>query len=539
MVFFMTILFTAIALISTQALLGHAETYVQEAYGENWKRFLSGYYETHGDWSGVQGYITKVVDAERRFGPIIGGMKAEGKTDLIDGIPSVPAGSDQDMKYIRARKESPVFWIFNLEYEVVGDSSNQDVGKLLSQLPANNKITNHLEEIKVKDQTVGYYWQVNPQTTGNDRLAKIIGTSIIQVMLIGLTLTSVAALLLGMLLTRHFTKPLNYLMEAVRKVGNGDMTSRVDVKGNGDIATLAQDFNRMTEQLARNEEVRRNMVADIAHELRTPLSVILGKLESIQEGVLPSTPETILPIQDETLRLIRLVRDLQQLNLAEAGKLPMSLKPVNLRKLVERITEQFAIEFEERGLCAEILGDVPEIIGDSDRLTQVFVNLIGNALLHTPPGGSLRLVLTVQERLAEDGMGMDGNTHRLRDVFRLKGERINKLEKLREVKESEEIKKADPKIYKSKNNLRFNNWVQVTVEDSGEGIPEEELDHIFDRFYRVDKARERESGGTGLGLAIAKEFIHAHGGSIQVTSKLGAGSCFRILLPIKQNVNLQ
>ena len=112
---------------------------------------------------------------------------------------------------------------------------------------------------------------------------------------------SLVALLLGLLLTRHITKPLNHLMEAVRKVGKGDLSSRVEVNGNGDIAILARDFNRMTEQLTRNEEVRRNMVADIAHELRTPLAVILGKLESIQEGVLPSTPETILPIQDETL----------------------------------------------------------------------------------------------------------------------------------------------------------------------------------------------------------------------------------------------
>lgn len=543
MVIFIAVFFTGIALTSTQVLLGHAESYVQQAYGEGWKRLLSGYYESRGSWDGVQNYVKKITETEQRFGPIIQGSEAQrGFVIFKEGI-SVGVKPESDQKLSLPRRNGPPFLVFDLENKVVVDSRNEDVGKTLSQFPSNNKIMKQWEEIKLKDQTVGYYWQDNPLIT-NNKLAKTIGTSIIQAMLIGLTLTSVVALLLGMLLTRHFTKPLNHLMEAVRKVGKGDLTSRVHVKGTGDIAVLAQDFNRMTEQLARNEEVRRNMVADIAHELRTPLSVILGKLESIQEGVLPSTPETILPIQDETLRLIRLVRDLQQLNLAEAGKLPMALQPVNLRQLVGRIIEQFAIEFEERKLHAEILGDVPDIIGDPDRLTQVFVNLIGNALLHTPPGGTLRVVLTELERLAEDGITADGNTHRLRDVFRRKGEKIEKPEEVKkskapEPREPRDTREVKPRGLKVKDGLKFNNWVQVRVEDSGEGIPEDELEHIFDRFYRVDKSRERESGGTGLGLAIAKEFIQAHGGSIEVQSKPGEGSCFRILLPMKQNESAQ
>lgn len=504
MVFFMAIFFTAIALTTTQVLLGHAESYVQQAYGESWKRLLSGYYEAAGGWNGVQSYVIRISEPERRLGPVFNGNN----TRLLP---------EPDLNLGRPRRESPHFWVFNLQNKVVADSMNKDLGNELSGFPQSNKIPKQWEAIKVKDQTVGYYYQESPLTSNYNRLAKTIGTSIIRAMLVGLILTSVVALLLGMLLTRHFTEPLDHLMEAVRKVGRGDLSSRVKVRGKGDIAILAQEFNRMTEQLARNEEVRRNMVADIAHELRTPLAVILGKLESIQEGVLPSTPETILPIQDETLRLIRLVRDLQQLNLAEAGKLPMALKPVRLRQLVERIIEQFAIEFEERRLTVEILGDAPEISGDPDRLTQVFVNLIGNALLHTPPGGTLSLVLTESEKPGADEMNSDGNIHRLRDVFRRKGERGEKVEKPEGSRDCRD------------------GWVQVTVEDSGEGIPEEELEHIFDRFYRVDKARERESGGTGLGLAIAKEFIQAHGGDIQVTSKLGEGSCFKIQLPMKQS----
>jgi len=495
MVFFMSVVFTVIALISTQALLGHAETYVQQTFGERVNQQLGIYYEGNGSWGGVQDYVVKFTE------------------------PSDP-------KLGRPPRDLQTFLVFDQKNTVVADPSRKNLGKPLTEFPRDNKIAKQWQEIKVGGQTVGHYWQEQRPTALDGKLAKTIGISIIQAMLIGLILTSLVALLLGLLLTRHITKPLNHLMVAVRKVGKGDLSSRVEVKGNGDIAILAGDFNRMTEQLTRNEEVRRNMVADIAHELRTPLAVILGKLESIQEGVLPSTPETILPIQDETLRLIRLVRDLQQLSLAEAGKLPMALQTVNLRKIVEKITEQFAIEFEERGLKVEIVGDAPAVIGDPDRLTQVFVNLIGNALLHTPPGGSLRVLLGAAEKPVEEGMLDDEKSHRLRDVFRRKEDKMPKKEEVNSREENS-----------TESNVRPDGWVQVTVEDSGEGIPENELEHIFNRFYRVDKSRERENGGTGLGLAIAREFIQAHGGSIQVESKQGEGSRFKIALPINRIAN--
>ncbi len=494
MVFFMAIVFTSIALIATQALVGHAESYVQQAFGERLNQQLSVYYEGNGGWTGVQDYV----------------MKIEGPPDQRSGRPP------RDFQF---------FLVFDQNNKVVADPSNKNLGKELAQFSVEVEITKQWQEIKVSGQTVGHYWQEQRPIARDSRLADTIGTSIIQAMLIGLSLTSLLALLLGLLLTRHITKPLNHLMEAVRKVGKGDLSSRVEVKGKGDIAILARDFNRMTEQLTRNEEVRRNMVADIAHELRTPLAVILGKLESIQEGVLPSTPETILPIQDETLRLIRLVRDMQQLSLAEAGKLPMTLQAVDLRKIVERITEQFAIEWEERGLKVEIVGDVPEVIGDPDRLTQVFVNLIGNALLHTPPGGSLRVLLAASEKPVDVHIIEDEISHGWPEVFRRK--RNKNMEEKNSSREGNTIISAS----------RSDRWVEVSVVDSGEGIPEAELEHIFDRFYRVGKARERENGGTGLGLAIAKEFIQAHGGSIQVESKQDKGSCFRIFLPVNPKVN--
>lgn len=508
MVFFMAIVFTSISMISTQALVTRAESFVQQASGERMNRLLSVYYESHGGWAGVQDYILKVTGAQDYV------LKIKEDPDQTFEGPS-----RDPQRYMVFQR----YLVFDQDNNVIVDPAHKDLGKPLAELSVDTLIVKQWQEIQVGGQTVGHYWQDLRPVAMNGRLVKTIGISIIQAMLIGLILTSIVALLLGLLLTRHITKPLNHLMYAVRKVGKGDLTSRVEVKGNGDIAILAGDFNRMTEQLTRNEEVRRNMVADIAHELRTPLAVILGKLESIQEGVLPSTPETILPIQDETLRLIRLVRDLQQLSLAEAGKLPMALQAVDLRQIVERITEQFAIEFEERGLKVEVIGEAPEVIGDPDRLTQVFVNLIGNALLHTSPGGSLRVLLDETGKPVEEGALSDESTPRLLDVFRRKGEKTQKTE--------EENSRGTKNT--TSGSVRSDGWAQVTVIDSGEGIPEEELEHIFDRFYRVDKSRERENGGTGLGLAIAKEFIQAHGGVIEVESKKGEGSCFRVSLPIK------
>ncbi|MDP4160733.1 MAG: sensor histidine kinase, partial [Bacillota bacterium] len=156
-------------------------------------------------------------------------------------------------------------------------------------------------------------------------------------------------------------------------------------------------------------------------------------------------------------------------------------------------------------------------------LTQVFVNLIGNALLHTPPGGSLRVLLAEAEKPSEGTLTDDETTSRLRGVFRRKGEKPEKADEVNQINcDDDGSSKAG------------SNWVQVTVVDSGEGIPEEELEHIFDRFYRVAKARERESGGTGLGLAIAKEFIQAHGGYIEAKSTPRVGSSFRIFLPVNK-----
>lgn len=476
LVFFMAIIFAVISMYFMQALLGHAVNYIEQGYTQQWNRVLTTYYLDHGSWDGVEGYILKMHD------------------------------SQDDKLHLLPIDNGPLL-VFNQKEKVVASLRPNDIGRDTSQFPGGEKIKRSWYAIVTNGQTVGYFWVDQRLVSKGAILAKEIAHSLIQAMLIGLLVTSLLALLLGAFLTRHFTIPLRRLTEAVKQVGKGNLTHRLEVKGKDDIALLSRSFNRMAEQLERNEEVRRNMVADIAHELRTPLSVILGKLESIQDRVLPSTPETLLPIQDETIRLIRLVRDLQQLSLAEAGALPLNLVPVDLKALLAKILEQFQFELAERQIRGELEGEVTVIRGDSDRLTQVFVNLIGNALLHTPAGGGIRVELSERNSLKEN-QGEVAQPARRAKAIHLKRETTA-----------------------AKDSAHEHGWVQVVVEDSGEGIPEKDLDHIFDRFYRVNKARERETGGTGLGLAIAREFVVAHGGEIKVESVLGKGTRFSVSFP--------
>ncbi|WP_434511278.1 sensor histidine kinase [Desulfitobacterium sp. AusDCA] len=479
LVCFMGIVFSGIALSSVHYLLGHAVSYVQQGFTQQWNRSLTSYYIEHKSWDGVQEYINRILS----YGP---------RPDET------------------APREADPFYVFDINKTVVGTSRSIDLGKSLTQISDNDKVSKQWLEIKVNNTTVGYFWIDNKTPPRQNRLAESIGRYIINSMLIGVVLTTLLAVLLGSLLTNRLTGPLKDLTFAVRRVGEGDLKTRLKIEGEDDIAMLGNAFNQMTEQLARNEEVRQNMVADIAHELRTPLAIISGKLESIQEGVLPLAAETLLPIQDEAIRLSRLVKDLQQLSLAEAGKLPLHRMAVDLHKLLERIFEQFAFEFEDRGIQGELNGESPKIQADSDRLTQVFVNLIGNALLHTASGGKIKVNITLWKSKASSW----------EDEKKTGGRKIRP------------VSGGDVREHPEENKEKLIEWIRVMVEDTGEGIPSEELDHIFDRFYRVDQSRDRETGGTGLGLAIAKEFVLAHGGDIQAKSELGKGTCFSVFLPV-------
>jgi len=293
-------------------------------------------------------------------------------------------------------------------------------------------------------------------------------------LLIGLAVGGFAlAVSLG--LSRLISRPVVNLTAATRAVAAGDLSVRVPTHIRGEIGALAAAFNDMAQGLAHADELRRNMTADVAHELRTPLSVIRGKLEGVLDGIYPATPEHLAPILEQTQLLTHLVEDLHLLALAEAGQLPLEKRPMDVGDLLRDAQVNFSPQADDRGvtLALDLPPALPRVVADWRRVAQVLGNLLTNALHHTPEGGCVTL-----SAVASGG------------------------------------------------------WVEVTVADTGAGVPPEDLPYIFERFWRRDKSRSRAGGGSGLGLAIAKQLVELHSGTIGVESNPGKGSRFHFTLPI-------
>lgn len=284
---------------------------------------------------------------------------------------------------------------------------------------------------------------------------------------------AVLAVLGTLLLSRRVLRPIRQLTRASERLGEGDLSERVPESGRDELAVLAKAFNRMATSIQHGEERQRRMVADVAHELRTPLSNLRGYLEALNDGVIAPDEQLFRSLHEETLLQQRIVDDLQTLALAEAGRLAYQWVRVELVELLETcVTAHHAVAVKARvGLAVESVGPV-SVIGDADRLRQVVGNLVSNAVRHSP-GGS-RVVLTAAA--------------------------------------------AGPAAV-------------VQVIDSGSGIAEADVSRVFDRFWRADGARGRGTGGNGLGLAIARQIVLDHNGTVDVRSRVGAGSTFTVTLP--------
>jgi signal transduction histidine kinase len=285
------------------------------------------------------------------------------------------------------------------------------------------------------------------------------------------------AVILGILLARSLSRPLRELTAAARQIESGDLDTEVPVRSSDELGQLAKAFNQMNANLARARDLRQQMTADIAHELRTPISIILGHAEAMGEGVLPSTAETIEVIREEAGRLERLVNDLRTLSLVEAGELALELERTTPEKLLQTASAAYRTLAEEKRVSIELVvsDQLPALDVDTDRMNQVLGNLLSNALRYTPEGGSIRL-------------------------------------------------EASP----------HSEGLQIRVIDAGPGIDSEDLPFVFDRFYRADKSRHREGTGSGLGLAIAKSIVEAHGGSIRAESPAGDGAAVVLELPLPE-----
>ncbi|MGB8644771.1 MAG: ATP-binding protein [Anaerolineae bacterium] len=401
---------------------------------------LADYYRQQGTWNGVDALLT------RGSGGMMGG-----------GGGMMGAGS-----------MSAQLTLADARGVVIADTLGRRVGQTLTAAERQSGLP-----VVVNGQPVGTLLAGSSIAVADPSSQQFLDQVNRSVLFAALT-AGLLALALGYLLFRQITAPLHALSAASTRIAAGDLAARVPVKGDDEVAQVGRSFNAMAGHLARSETARRNMLADVAHELRNPLGVLQSHLEAVQDGVLTADAEQIASLHDETLHLTHLVDDLRELALAEAGQLRLELQPTDLRALISRTLAAFQPQAAAREveLRASLAADLPPLDLDAHRIEQVLTNLLSNALRYTPTGGRIEVSLT-----------------------------------------------AGPQA------------VRVEVRDSGPGIAPEDLSHLFERFWRADKSRTRTEGGAGLGLAIAKQWVEAHHGRIGVSSPPGQGATFWFELP--------
>ena len=296
----------------------------------------------------------------------------------------------------------------------------------------------------------------------------------------------VAGLAASYALARSITVPLRNLSRAAEQIEQGNFNQQVPVETKDEVGNLAAIFNRMAETLAVNTSLRRQFLANIAHELRTPLAIIQGHLEGMVDGVIEPSTEQLSSLHEEAIRLNRLITDLRDLSLAEVRQLALEKSITDVNQIVSRAVYMLKPLADAKDIDVNCTLDktLPEFEADADRISQVFYNILVNAIRYS-------------------------RAHSIVTVGTVQAEIEGRL------------------------------WIKVSFADNGPGIAEEDIPHIFDHFYRGDKSRDRKSGGSGLGLAIVKQLVEIHGGRVAVESKLGEGSIFQILLPVSLEVHSQ
>jgi two-component system, OmpR family, sensor histidine kinase BaeS len=331
--------------------------------------------------------------------------------------------------------------------------------------------------IKEEGKIIGILLPMRVPFEGKPREVEFI-ESTNRTLLDGALMAAVIALLLGIFLSRTLTRPIRELTRATHAVSEGDLSQQVPVRSNDELGELAKAFNRMSAELSRSVNARKQMTADIAHELRTPLSLILGHAEAVHDGVLSPTLENFEIIREEAARLEHLVDDLRILSLADAGELTINMQTIEPQRLLQEVASLYQYQTQKKNVSLEldIASPLSTIEVDPGRMTQVLTNILDNALRYTPEGG--RIVLSAKQ---------------------------------------------------------VQDQIELTVQDSGPGLKAEDIERIFERFYRIDASRQREDGGSGLGLAIARSIVQAHGGQLSARSEMGQGLSILITLPGKSN----
>jgi two-component system OmpR family sensor kinase/two-component system sensor histidine kinase BaeS len=401
---------------------------------------LAEFYEQHDSWNGVAD-ILRVSNPPMGRGPMM-------------------------------MNQHPPLVLADARGRIIYDERGPLNGRLLNANERNNALP-----ITINDNLVGYLFGGGPppMMTGTPEQAfldQLRGSLIVAALVAGS-----AGLVFGLFISRTLSAPLATLARTARAFAAHDWAQRVPVTHMTsivEVAAVAHAFNDMADSLQQAEVQRRNLMADVAHELRTPLTVMQGNLRALLDGVYPLELKEVATIYDETRLLSRLVDDVRELALAEAGQLPLNTQAVDMSALLRATLDKYAAAAEAHNLTLTMTPSepLPAVRADADRVAQVLHNLVSNALRHTPSGGRVTLASEAK-----------------------------------------------------------NGCVQISVSDTGEGIAPDDVSHVFERFYRGDKARTRGSGGTGLGLTIAKTLVETMGGTMSVESKQGAGSRFWFTLP--------
>ena len=426
---------------------------INVVYAERVEQSLTLFYSKEYSWAGIQSALEASLEAE------------DGRLVVADSAGVVVGDSNGD--WLGRDAED-----IGLKGGILIDVLGKDVGEFyLIGIPG----------ALVRRGNMGQWEKFIPPVLNmaeQDFLNRVQGSLI----LAGLLAAGVA-ILMGLIITRQIIRPLHALTAGARRISRGQLNYRVEVRSKDEIGDLAKSFNEMASVLSENEVTRRRLLADITHELRTPLTVIEGTVNGILDGVFESDKERLNSIKDETFMLTRLINDLRDISLAEAGQLKLEIASTDMVKLVNRKLLQAEGTARENGVHLELQAaqDIPEIGVDLFRMEQVIANLITNAVRHTFAGG--KVAITLQEGTADDGSGLNC-PHLL-----------------------------------------------ISVADTGEGIGAEHLAKIFERFYRADSSRAKSRGETGLGLAIVKQMVEAHSGRVWVESEQNKGSTFFVALP--------
>jgi two-component system, OmpR family, sensor histidine kinase BaeS len=330
------------------------------------------------------------------------------------------------------------------------------------------------KEILVDGKTVGYLGTL-PRRKLSDRRDLYFSQQHTRfLLLVGLGIALIS-ILVALPVSRQLVKPINLLADATRKLASGEYQTRITVDSSDELGDLSRDFNSLAMTLENNEKARQQWIADISHELRTPLSVLRGEIEALQDGVREVTPARLDALHNEVMNLNRLVNDLYELTMSDIGALSYQKQPTDVAAVLKRVFETFRDELDNKQIAVEFKWDrnARQLSADADRLQQLFSNLLSNALRYTDAGGQFQLTLDEVE-----------------------------------------------------------NSIVITMDDSAPGVSDADLPHLFERLYRVEASRNRETGGTGLGLAICKNIVEAHAGTISAEPSSLGGLKITIVLPI-------